>query len=111
MPTRAPIRVWRGNNAPPIVWSFPETFDLTGSSFVLTIAVGDAVVLTAKSADGDITIDTETGYVSWPYSLADSRLIPIGRDAQYELERRVGSEQRTMAYGVCEGIGGINSDV
>ena len=43
-------------------------------------------------------------------TLAESRLIPLGRVANYELERRIGATQEIVAWGSVEGLGGINAD-
>lgn len=46
-----------------------------------------------------------------PITLEDSRLIPLGKIADYELEARAGVDQETILYGKITGTGGVNDDV
>lgn len=107
------IRIWRGATRP-VGWRLKDgngdLFDLTGSSFQLSIAAA-GVVLIAKNSDADgLAIDISGATVTWTPSLAESRLIPLGRVASYELERRIGATQEIVAWGSVEGLGGINAD-
>ena len=108
------IRLWRGTTRA-IGWRLKDgngdLFDLTGSTFRLSIAA-TGVVLIAKnseSADG-LAIDVLEATVTWTPTLVESRLIPLGRVANYELERRIGAAQEIVAWGQVEGLGGINAD-
>jgi hypothetical protein len=63
----------------------------------------------SEAADG-LVIDVPGATITWTPSLAESRLIPLGRVASYELERRIGEAQEIVAWGQVEGLGGINAD-
>lgn len=111
--------VWQGNDSPLIVEISSENgFDGTGSDFVLTIAYKTDVVIYRSSTGGlimDIVTDPATGIkatiVTWQCTPAMSRLLPIGRLAQYELERQVsGGEQKTLLAGYMDVHRGQNVD-
>ena len=108
------IRIWRGATRP-VGWRLKDgdgnLFDLTGSTFQLSIAAA-GIVLIAKSSDAadGLAIDVPGATVTWTPTLAESRLIPLGRVASYELERRIGTAQEIVAWGLVEGLGGINAD-
>lgn len=108
------IRIWRGATRP-IAWRLKtgddNLFDLTGSSFRLSVAAAGVVLIAKNSeaADG-LSIDVPGATVTWTPTLAESRLIPLGRVSSYELERRIGSAQEILAWGQVEGLGGINAD-
>ena len=108
------IRIWRGTTRP-VGWRLKDgdgdLFDLTGSTFQLSIAAAGVVLLAKNSANADgLAIDVPNATVTWTPTLAESRLIPLGRVASYELERRIGSAQEILAWGQVEGFGGINAD-
>jgi hypothetical protein len=88
-----------------------DLFDLMGSTFQLSIAAAGVVLITKNSdtADG-LAIDVPGATVTWTPTLAESRLIPLGRVASYELERRISDTQEIVAWGQVEGLGGINAD-
>lgn len=112
MPTKSDLTIWRGNNSPPVVWQYPAGFDLTGSEIVLTVTANGAAILDLRSANSELDIDIGARTVTWPITVAQSRLIPLGSFARYELERRVpAGEERTYCYGTVTGKGGDNSDV
>ena len=108
------IRIWRGATRP-VAWRLKDgdgnLFDLTGSTFQLSIAAAGVVLITKNSSNADgLAIDVPGATVTWTPSLAESRLIPLGRVASYELERRIGAAQEIVAWGSVEGLGGINAD-
>lgn len=109
----ADVEVWQGNNKP-VIWRFlvvATPFDLTGSRFLLKIKRNGRAVLSkdTNNADG-LSVDAAAGEVTWLPTLAESRLVTLGRIARYELERRIGSEQRTFVAGYAVGKGGVNDD-
>lgn len=84
--------------------------DLTGSSFVLSVAWPGGS-LRRSSEGGEITVDVATGEVAWRPSPAEARLIPEGRIARYEWERRDASgRQAILLTGFMVGEGGLNDD-
>ena len=108
------IRIWRGATRP-VGWRFKDgdgnLFDLTGSSCRLSIAAAGVVLIAKNSESTDgLAIDVPGATVTWTPTLAESRLIPLGRVASYELERRIGSAQEILAWGPVEGLGGVNAD-
>lgn len=110
-----PLKIRRGTTEPPFVVEIP--IDGTGSEWRLTIALpnGDALVLTTE--DGSLTaanVTVEGGTwtrVTWPRTLEQSRMIPIGQLASYEIEQvEPSGGQGLWLEGSVEGVGGINND-
>jgi len=109
--TQIDIDVWRGSDAPPLVWMTPDGFSLGGSVVELSIYVGpDQVASLASGTDASLRIDDTARYIIWTPTLAHGRAIPLGRIARYELERRYLGQQEALAYGAINGLGGINRD-
>lgn len=114
----ADVEIVQGNNYPPLQWQFlaqelPDIpFSLAGSVFKLRLAWPGAAALTSSSdvpAD-NLTLDDENGMVSWGYSLAQSRALPLGRLTSYELERWIGGTQQTLVRGMICISAGNNPD-
>lgn len=99
MADAADIDIIRGNNYPPATWQFLQSFDpdilfpLSGSTFKLTIAWSGMVITPP------LAIDAATSTVQWNYSTDDSRGLPLGRQARYEIERWTGAIQQTLIRG------------
>lgn len=108
------FEVWRGNAYRAIGWNFP--FDLTGSAIVLTIKWRNWSLIKSTADGGLVTENTEVEgatvpVVYWTPTLEETRQIPLGRVADYEVERRVpGGEERTYVKGKVIGMGGKNND-
>lgn len=111
MPTNRNISVWRGNTETiPVqvkikVAGIPTAVDLTGSTlnFLAQWAGGSlAKVL-------DIT-DAVLGLAELPLTPAETKGFPASVAINYEIERRLGSDQKTILYGKIVANGGINSD-
>lgn len=111
MPTNRNISVWRGNTETiPVqvktkVAGVSTAVNLTGSTlnFLAQWAGGSlAKVL-------DIT-DEVLGLAELPLTAAETKSFPASVAINYEIERRVGSSQRTILYGKVVANGGINSD-
>ena len=81
--------------------------DLTGSTIVFRAKNGSTEVLRKDSTDG-ITVDAEAGRITIPITAAESRALPPA--SRYEVERRIGSAQRTRLSGRLIVIGGVNDD-
>lgn len=110
MPIRTDISLWRGNNAPPLVWSLPEGVPTTGSVFVLTISIDDDTRITRDTAAGTLELDLPHSELRWAFTTAESRQIPLGEVAGYEIERRTDGVEITEFYGTVTGLGGLNGD-
>jgi hypothetical protein len=112
------IEIVAGNNSPPVVWTFLETegppevlFALDpASTFYLTIKWPGGILERNTIDDPDLVIDIPGASVSWSYSVEDSRAMPKGRTASYELEWRVPPSQATYIGGGVFIGGGINAD-
>lgn len=107
------FEVWRGNSYRVIGWNFP--FDLTGSEIVLTIKWRKWSLVKSTSDGGLLIEDTVLEGESAPVvyfepTIEESRQIPPGRLADYEVERRIDGEERTYVTGKVIGKGGGNND-
>ena len=88
-----------------------DPVDLTGSIVVFVVEAG-AVRLVKTTADGTFAMpDPATGEVVLSLSPAETRLLPAGRlRTRYEIERRIGDEETTLAAGCITVMDGINDD-
>jgi hypothetical protein len=112
------IVIVQGNNYPPIQWEFLDeddaVVDLSGSKFWLKITWprGEYV---RGSGPGELVVDGPAGTVQWNYSVATSRLLPLGDGvAVYELERWdsvEGGVQQTLVRDKVICLKGENPDV
>lgn len=113
MTASAPITIRRGTTLPDIVWrmtSQGQPFPGAGSTFVLTIETGGNTIR-RRTADGSgLTYDNATGRLRWRRSLAESRLIGLGRVSSYEVERIIGEDQELLIEGPVTGVGGLSDD-
>lgn len=113
----ADIPITRGNNFPPVQWLFlasenPDVlFNLAGSVFKLRVYWPAQQINVASDTDPLVlAIDLVTAIVQWNYSVADSRLLPAGRIARYELERWIGGTQQSVIAGFVAVEIGANPD-
>lgn len=115
MPTKYDIDVWRGN-------TLSRTFrlknadgsllDLTGSEFVFRAISGTAELIRKETPSAEISVPTpENGEVLLALAPADTRLLPDGKTARYELERRISATQTTILYGYLNVASWANDDV
>ncbi|MCB4803508.1 hypothetical protein QO001_000853 [Methylobacterium brachiatum] len=113
-----PIEIRRGNDDPAVIWEFANAdgtpANLAGSVFELVVA-WPAVPYSAAAGpqpggeiahssdavlgDGMLTIDVAAGRVTWPYTIAESDLIPRGQGPRYALRRVIGGKTRDWAGG------------
>ena len=114
MPAYADLAVWKGNT-----WAQTLRFkqdggsplDLTGATVVFR-AVAPGVTVRLSSATAAVSIPTPTnGEVTINMAAADTRTLPTGLVAQYEVEMRVGSTQTTILYGKLSVTEWANDDV
>ncbi|HEX2554260.1 MAG TPA: hypothetical protein VHL98_11190 [Microvirga sp.] len=98
----------RGTNEPVVEWEFPPSFDVdVGWELSVSWRGGS---LRATSEEGGLVIDLGERVVRWAYTVAQTRLLPLGRVATYELERRTDTGQRVYATGHITVTGGLNRD-
>jgi hypothetical protein len=109
MPTRTDISIWRGNNTPAIVWLLPGPVP-DGASYHLTAIAGGRAILELGSEAGALAIGADPARLEWTPTLAQSRAVPAGRVAQYEIEERIGAVEATLFAGSISGLGGVNAD-
>ena len=85
--------------------------DLTGSVLVFVVEAG-AVRFVKSTADGTLAMsDPVSGEVVLSLTPAETRLLSPGRlRTRYEIERRIGDEEITLAAGCITVIDGINDD-
>lgn len=115
IPQETDITITRGNG--PLAWRFlildaagsavNEAY-MSASEWRLRIeAPGmSPLVLTGARAPSSTPVNA----VDVTYTVAQSRLIPSGSVASYELERRAGGIQQTVCMGRITAAGGINDD-
>ncbi|WP_424363609.1 hypothetical protein [Methylocystis parvus] len=85
--------------------------DLTGSTIIFR-AVWDGGSLSKSSPSSGITIsDPTTGAISIALTVANSRALPEGKVAKYEIERRIGGAETTLLLGYLNVVNwGANDD-
>jgi hypothetical protein len=71
-------------------------------TFLLRLTIGNGEI---------IVTDPTNAEVEWRPTTVESRLIPKGARATYELEVRNGSSEAVYLVGTITGIGGINDDI
>lgn len=84
-------------------------FDLTGSTLVFR-AVAPYVAIRKETPTALLMPAPATGEVTLALTPSETRQFPVGAKTDYEIERRIGSEQITLLRGKITGIGGINDD-
>ena len=91
------IIIDRGTNYPTVFFAVGPV-DLAGAVVRLDIRWIDQE-LSYSSASGDLTIDAESGIVTWHYTLATSRLLPLGAATTYGLFRIAGEHTSKLVGG------------
>jgi hypothetical protein len=111
------MAITQGNNYPPMIWQFlvsenPDVlFDLTGSTFKLTVKwPGGTPIIKTSGIDAELAVDLPTSKLTWNYSTAQSRLMPLGRVGTYELERWIGLTQQSLVRAGLSVSAGDNPD-
>lgn len=113
--TDVTAQVWRGTNEAQ-EWAFTNEadnspFDLTGYTVRLRVLVrGTAVITLVSGTDAHLVNGGTSGLVTWTPTVAESRLIPRGERATYELERRATGVERPLCAGRMRGLAGDNDD-
>jgi hypothetical protein len=103
----------RQGNTLPVVIRFKQAndspYDLTDSAFVFRV-VFPGGAYTKSSEDGEITIDRVTGTITTSLTVDETRAMPIGSFAKYEIERHFNGEQVTWLDGTITVREGVNDD-
>lgn len=113
--TDVTAHVWRGTNEAQ-EWAFTNEadntpFDLTGFTVRLRVLVrGTAVITLQSGTDTNLVVSAANGLVTWTPTIEESRLIPRGERATYELERRATGVERPLCAGRMRGLAGDNDD-
>lgn len=115
MPSRSDIDVWRGNTLSVVFQLNRDAqgtpLPLSGSTFVFRVLDGETELLRKASPSDELSVPTPSdGKVLLSLAPADTRALPLGMLARYELERRVSSEETTVAFGFLNVAGGVNDD-
>lgn len=91
-----------------------DPVDLTGSTVVASVKYGPgrSDVLRKTTEDGSLAMPTPAnGEVELMLDPGETRLLPAGRSAKYEIERKVsGGDQTTLLYGMIDVAKGWNDD-
>jgi len=113
------LTIRRGNTSP-IVWRFKDAdgnlLDLTDWQFRLTVsrtrAAENSFYIEKRTSDTSaaFAVDLDAATLTWRRTLAESRLVPLGRLSVYQLERILNDEQDTIAAGAVIGVSGQNDD-
>lgn len=108
MPVQQDIEVWRGNSRPVVILPFPDGYvPAPGATYQMVVSIGTTAILVS----GVVLVDAIARQFRWPLSTSDSRLIPLGTVASYELEERSRYGEETVLSGFVIGAGGANFDV
>jgi hypothetical protein len=104
---------WVGNDAPQIKVRLKDSdgavIALTGSVIALRAVDAEGNVVIARTSEDDLPVDGDD-YIDITPTLAESRLMPAGRQTRYEVERRIGGTQQTFLTGWIIAQGGVNLD-
>ena len=113
MPPNRTLRIWKGNTIT-LQFRFRATqtvpFDLTGSEIVFWLAWTGGEIRRTSNDSGILIADPTSGLISIPLSAADTRAIPTGTSARYEIERRYNGTETSLIWGVVDVGEGINDD-
>jgi hypothetical protein len=71
------------------------------------VSEGGAMLLDKATRE----VNGAAGIVALDLSPAESRLVPLGRKAQFELKLFDGTKQYIIARGILTGLGGISADI
>jgi hypothetical protein len=85
--------------------------DLTGALIVFRIVDERGQEVMEKTSAGTITVDLPTATITVPFTVADSRALSLIRPRmRYDMERRLGSLQRTFLVGPVTVEASANDD-
>lgn len=110
------IEIIRGNNYPPAMWQFlisddpDELPDLTGSIFKLEVIWPGGSILRSSDANPELAVDVANSILTWNYTAQQSRSLPLGMVARYEIERWTAGSQQSLIAGYFVASEGANPD-
>jgi hypothetical protein len=117
MPPARVFEIWRGNSLDQhfrflVAGAPPAPADLTGDEIVFRIAWADGAIekSTAVADSGLAFVDAAIGEVALFLTVAETRQVPRGRAAKWEIERRRAGAQTTLAFGEVIAGDWINTD-
>lgn len=118
MPGNLNLTIWKGNSySQPLRLSTRDgdndlvPVGLAGSELVFVAAWrGGTLRKSTADEDGFSITDAANGRVLLSLTKVETRALPPGRTATYEIERRTGGEQTTILYGDIITTGGTNDD-
>lgn len=115
MPAKKTIPVWKGNTLTlPLRFRTSATtfLDLTGSELVFRASWPGGTPIRYATPSAAFTInDAVGGRATLTLSVADTRSIPQGDVARYEIERRIDGRQETLMFGTLNASEWVNDDV
>jgi hypothetical protein len=110
--------IYRGTTDPFLFRISNDDGTIPFTDIQLTISLktdneGAAPIVRKKLTDDDPNFDVDdySGIVTWIPTPAESRAIPVGDKAKYEVELRNGTSQLIYLIGEITALGGINADV
>jgi hypothetical protein len=105
MPANQTLSIWKGNSP-----SFPITIstrtgealtpvNLTGSTLVFRAVWTNGSLRKEGTGQGFTITNAAAGQATLAFTADETRLLPTGSVARYEIERRIGGGQTTLLYG------------
>lgn len=116
MPAQQSLSIWKGNTV-----SFPiriQTRDgatltpvnLTGSTLVFRAAWPNGSIRKEGAGQGFAITNAAQGEATLAFTVEETRSLPVGNAARYEIERRIGGAQTTLLYGDLKVSEWVNDD-
>jgi hypothetical protein len=114
MTIQADIKVRLGTNKPDVAWLLQRAdgspFAGAGSEFELKIYRGSKALLELSTSDGGLIFNPTTGQLRWIRTIAESRLIPAGWLARYEVARLFDGNRTVPFEGYVIGLDSQTDD-
>jgi hypothetical protein len=107
MTNQIDFTIWRGTNAPALIWEFGITL-AEGDSVQLLVRdrFGQQKLTRETGVDSDLVLDLDTNRVTWSPSIVVRDGIDLGRLTTYLLELHVGGSESVEATGWLIGRNG-----
>jgi hypothetical protein len=88
-----------------------DLFNIPFDDVRLSISRGDVLIARHSIANGRLVVsDIVEAEIAWRPTPEETRAIPTGSRARYEVEVRNGTSESIYMVGTLTGIGGINDD-
>lgn len=110
MPRERLLKIWKGNH---VSFELAMERDLTGAELVFRAAWRNNGVLRKTSADqvsGFVIDDAEDGIATLSFTPEETRLVPSGSLARYEIEMRKDGVETSLYYGLIKATEWANDD-